>query len=66
LNKSVDSDEELVIDLFLNKNEKIGARTIKMLVERIYGFIFNLKKIRRIMKKHSLVPRLRKRKYKKV
>jgi transposase InsO family protein len=60
----VDFDEELIVSVFFDKKEKIGARTIKMLVERNYGFIFNLKKIRRIMKKYSLVPCLRRRKHK--
>ncbi len=57
-------DEELILSIFKEKKEKIGARTIKMFLERNYGLIFNLKKIRRIMKKYNLVPRLRKRKYK--
>lgn len=42
------------------KGWKKGARQIKMRIERDYGVIMNLKKIRRLMKKYSLVCPIRK------
>ncbi|WP_455684377.1 IS3 family transposase [Thomasclavelia sp.] len=42
------------------KSWKKGAKQIKMRIERDYGVIINLKKIRRLMKKYMLVCPLRK------
>ena len=47
--------------MFRSKKGKAGARRIRMYLVRDYGVIFNLKKIRRIMKKRSLKVLIRKR-----
>lgn len=47
-------DEELVREVFYLKKSKAGARRIRMYLMRDYGLLFNLKKIRRIMRKINL------------
>lgn len=54
-------DEALVEKVFIDKKAKAGARKIRMYLEREYGVIFNLKKIRRIMKLKNLVVKIRRR-----
>jgi putative transposase len=61
LKSSVDLDEELIEEVFRSKKAKVGARRIRMYLMREYGVIFNLKKIRRIMKKRGLNVLIRKR-----
>ena len=55
-----DLDEELITEVFRSKKGKAGARRIRMYLMRDYGLIFNLKKIRRIMKKCGLKVLIRK------
>ena len=56
-------DEDLVKQVFIRKQGKAGARKIRMFLIRDYGVIFNLKKIRRIMKKYSLKVQIRKKRH---
>lgn len=46
--------------IFEHRKRKSGARTIKMILERSFWQIVNLKKVRRIMKKYNLKPVVRK------
>ena len=55
-----DLDEELIEEVFRSKKGKAGARRIRMYLIRDYGVVFNLKKIRRIMKKQGLKVLIRK------
>lgn len=59
--KEMSEDEKAVIEIFKNKNEKAGYRTLKMLFERKFKKKINLKKIRRIKKDFNLVTRIRRR-----
>ena len=52
-------DIELIAYIFLLKNKKIGALPLKMYLENDYLVIMNHKKIRRLMKKYSLVTKVR-------
>lgn len=47
--------KEIILAAFNFKNRKKGARQIKMTLEGQYGVIYNLKRIRRIMKKYNIV-----------
>lgn len=51
----------MIEQVFIDKKAKAGARKLKMYLKREYGVIFNLKKIRRIMKLRGLVVKIRKR-----
>ena len=53
--------EDEIIHMFLRYKSKKGARTIKMCLERDLKIVVNLKKIRRVMKKHNLVTKIRRR-----
>lgn len=53
-------DFQLILSAYNYKGWKKGARQIKMRLERDYGIIMNLKKIRRLMKKFGLVCPIRK------
>jgi putative transposase len=55
-------DENLIEQMFINKKSKAGARKIRMYLQRDCGVVFNLKKIRRIMKLRGLLVKIRKRK----
>ncbi len=57
---SFDKDEDLIQQVFILKRGKAGARKIRMFLIRDYGVIFNLKKIRRIMRKYNLKAQIRK------
>lgn len=57
--KKDEQDLELIEKVFLSKNEKAGARTIKMILENDEDVIMNLKKIRRIMNKFGLITKVR-------
>jgi transposase InsO family protein len=47
-------DFELILKAYKFKNRKKGARQIRMVLENEFNIIFNLKKIRRLMKKFGL------------
>ena len=53
-------DFELIMQAYKFKNRHKGARAIKMTLERQYGIIMNLKKIRRLMRKFNLKCPIRK------
>lgn len=53
-------DFEYIIQAYKFKNRHKGARAIKMTLERQYGIIMNLKKIRRLMHKFNLKCPIRK------
>lgn len=53
-------DYELILKAYNFKNRKKGARGIKMTLEREFGTVMNLKKIRRLMKKFGLICPIRK------
>lgn len=46
---------ELIKKAFNRRGYKKGSRSIKMVLENEFGIIFNLKKIRRLMKKFNIV-----------
>ncbi len=52
--------KENILKAFNFKGRKKGARQIKMVLESEYGIKYNLKKIRRIMKKYNIVCLIRK------
>lgn len=54
-------DFQMIKAAYEYKSWKKGVRQIKMRMERDYGVVMNLKKIRRFMKKHELFCPLRKR-----
>lgn len=53
-------DFELILKAYKFKKSKKGSRMIKMVLEYKFNTIFNLKKIRRLMKKFRLVCPIRK------
>jgi transposase InsO family protein len=53
-------DFKLILDAYNFKRRHKGARLIKMTLEKQYGLIMNLKKIRRLMAKFGLVCPIRK------
>lgn len=53
-------DFELILKAYQFKNRHKGARLIKMILERVFDTIMNLKKIRRLMKKFGLICPIRK------
>ena len=53
-------DYELILKAYKYRNRKKGARQIKMLLENKFNIKFNLKKIRRLMKKYGLKCPIRK------
>jgi putative transposase len=59
-----DSKDEVVKEIILKayafKRRKKGARQIKMTLEGYYGIVYNLKRIRRIMKKYEIICPVRK------
>lgn len=61
--KNNSSDEELkenILKAFNYKNKEKGARQIKMVLQSEYGINYNLKRIRRIMKKFNIFCTIRK------
>lgn len=52
--------KEIILKAYKFKGRKKGARQIKMTLEGQYGIIYNLKRIRRIMKKYGIVCPIRK------
>ncbi len=59
IRKSKDTQDEVlrenILEAFNFKNRKKGARQIKMVLENEYGIKYNLKRIRRIMKKYNII-----------
>jgi putative transposase len=60
--KDVEDEEmkEIILKAFHFKNRKKGARQIKMTLEGQFNVVYNLKRIRRIMKKYSIICPIRK------
>lgn len=52
--------KENILKAFSFKGHKKGARQIKMVLEKEFGIIYNLKRIRRIMKKYNIICPIRK------
>jgi putative transposase len=52
--------KEIILKAYHFRRRKKGARHIKMTLEEEYGIIYNLKRIRRIMKKFTIVCPIRK------
>lgn len=52
--------KEIILKAFHFKNRKKGARQIKMTMEGQFNVVFNLKRIRRIMKKYNIKCPIRK------
>ncbi|HEY5525466.1 MAG TPA: IS3 family transposase [Clostridium sp.] len=50
----------IVLKAYNFKNRKKGARQIKMTLEGEFGIVYNLKRIRRIMKKYGIICPIRK------
>lgn len=60
-NDSIDEKlKENILKAFNYKNRQKGARQIKMVLKSEYGINYNLKRIRRIMKKFNIVCTIRK------
>ena len=62
-NKKNQKDEELrnnILKAYKFKNRKKGSRQIKMTLEKEFNIVYNLKRIRRIMKKYNIVCPIRK------
>ena len=59
-----DKQDEILRDVILQaynfKRRKKGARQIKMTLKNHYGIVYNLKRIRRIMKKYGIICPIRK------
>ena len=59
-----DTEDELIRDNIIKaykfKNRKKGARQIKMTLEGQFGITYNLKRIRRVMKKYNIICPIRK------
>lgn len=69
--KNKDKNDEKVRDIILiafnKRGFKKGARSIKMVLENEYGIVYNLKRIRRIMRKYNIVcPHRKPNPYKKI
>lgn len=64
LREEEDKQDELLRNVVLKaynfKGRKKGARQIKMTLESHYGIIYNLKRIRRIMRKYGIICPIRK------
>jgi len=52
--------KEIILKAYNFKNRKKGAKQIKMTLEGQFGIVFNLKRIRRIMKKYDIFCPIRK------
>ncbi|WP_224752832.1 IS3 family transposase [Metabacillus arenae] len=52
--------KDIILKAFLFKGRKKGARQIKMTLEGQFNVVYNLKRIRRIMKKYSIICPIRK------
>ena len=59
----MDQDEitkEFILKAFRFKNRKKGARQIKMTLDGLFQVVYNLKRIRRVMKKYGVICPIRK------
>ena len=54
------ADLGLIQAIFNKKHQKIGIRTISMILQNKYGITINLKKIARIKKQYGLITKIRK------
>lgn len=54
-----EADYELIKTIFNKKHGVAGIRTIKMILENDYSIVMNWKRISRIMKKYSLLTKIR-------
>lgn len=54
------ADLVLIQAIFNKKHQKIGIRTISMILQNKYGITINLKKIARIKKQYGLITKIRK------
>ena len=52
--------KEIILKAFNFKGRKKGARQIKMTLENQFDIVYNLKRIRRIMKKYKIICPIRK------
>ncbi len=52
--------KEIVLKAYNFRKRKKGAQQIKMTLQNVYGITYNLKRIRRIMKKYSIICPIRK------
>lgn len=52
--------KENILKAYYFKNRKKGARQIKMTLQKVFGITYNLKRIRRIMKKYNILCPIRK------
>jgi hypothetical protein len=59
-NNKDEISKENILKAFNFKNRKKGARQIKMVLENEFGIKYNLKRIRRIMKKYDIICPIRK------
>jgi len=59
-NKQDEIVRAIILKAYNFRGRKKGARQIKMTLEGQYGIIYNLKRIRRIMKKYNIVCTIRK------
>lgn len=57
--KRDEADYQLIKEVYDLKKGKVGALSIKMILENDYGVIMNHKRIRRIMKKYNLKAKIR-------
>jgi putative transposase len=59
-NKNDEEIRDIILKAYHFKGRKKGARQIKMTLTGQYGIIYNLKRIRRIMKKYGIICPIRK------
>lgn len=59
-NKQDEHVKEIILKAYHFKGRKKGARQIKMTLAGEYAIVYNLKRIRRIMKKYGIVCPIRK------
>ncbi|MFJ6263461.1 IS3 family transposase [Lysinibacillus xylanilyticus] len=52
--------KEIILKAYHFRGRKKGARQIKMTLENQYGITYNLKRIRRVMKKYQIICPIRK------
>ena len=60
MDKNDEEMKEIILKAYPFKNRKKGARQIKMPLAGQFNMVYNLKRIRRIMKKHGIICPIRK------
>ena len=60
MDKNDEEMKEIILKAYPFKNRKKGARQIKMTLAGQFNIVYNLKRIRRIMKKHGIICPIRK------